>query len=98
MSKPMLDQHCAGCGAKWIHYPTIKIPSGEIDDSRFPVIAFTYNRYCFTCAKAMFIEPKPDRRWWQFWRWFEKDKWAEIREEYGLKLLALEDLENIYGG
>ena len=95
MAKKMLDQHCAGCKAEWLHYPTIKIPSGEMDAGRFPLIAFIYHRYCFKCAQAMLTTPTPDRKWWQFWRRkpTDIDRW---RAHHNLNSLLEKDLENIY--
>ena len=86
MTKRLLDQHCAGCKAEWLHYPAIKIPSGEVDMDRFPVIAFTYHRYCFKCAQAILTTPTPEKN-------TDVDKW---RAQHNLKPIVEKDLENIY--
>ena len=92
------DWCCAGCRRPWVHYPAIKIPTGDVDSTNYPVLAVEYNRYCYNCAVAILTPPQPKKRWWQFWRWLESQTRTDFhRFTNRLNYLIEEDLEQIYG-
>lgn len=90
------DKACAGCrSGKFLAYPPLKLPTGELDASRYPAISVEYMTYCHACTLAILIPPIPQRKWYQWWlpKPSALDEW---REERGLKYLSREDLEQIY--
>lgn len=105
MTKSVTDWCCAGCErlahpSTSFHYPPIKIPSGEVDKSQYPILGVMYHRYCLACATAMLSDDwEPKKRWWKPWWWFRKELppwYVSWREANKLRRITGEWLETIY--